>query len=328
MGKILGISFGRKMSNTDVMIKEALLKCQEAGHEIRFLRPDDMDIKPCTGCTACVVGIMSGRNNGSCIHKDDFRIVEDAFYDSDAVIVGAPVYETSPSGTFKTLCDRMGPSHDVSFLLEADKERRAAGKSGNELPDPRAFKPRVGCLLAVGGAMTKNWTALTIPVMYELMMSTGVDVIDTHVYWGAMAVEHVLGVPEQMNRMGQMAQNIIDALAADSDEGRAKWRGTEEGSCPVCHQDLITMFPGTSKVECPICGIEGQMEMAGGLPKIVFSEAQQARSRMKYAGKLEHSNEIKHGAMTQKKVENLKGLKERYLHVGEYTREQIYTARR
>lgn len=35
MGKVLAMSFGRKMSNTDVMLKEILLKCQEAGHEWR-----------------------------------------------------------------------------------------------------------------------------------------------------------------------------------------------------------------------------------------------------------------------------------------------------
>lgn len=317
MSKVLGISFGRKMSNTDVMIKEALQKCQEAGHEIRFIRADELEIKPCTGCCACVVGIMSGRNNGTCIHKDEFHILEDAFYDSDAVIIGSPVYETSPSGTFKIFCDRIGPSHDLAFLTEAKKERLAQGKSGNELPDERAFKPRIGCLLGVGGARTKNWTVMTIPVMYECMMSTGVDVIDTHVYYGAMNVEHVLGVPEQMERMDTMAQNIIEALAADREEERTKWRGETEGACPVCHQSVFEVFPGTNKVECTICGIEGSVEFEDGKPQYSFSQKEQARSRMKYAGKLEHRNEIADGAMTQKKVEGLKELKEKYLHIGE-----------
>lgn len=317
MSKVVGISWGRKMANTDVMIKEILLKCQEAGHEIQFIRADDLDIKPCTGCTACVVGIMSGRNNGSCIHKDDFHILEEAFYSSDAIIMGSPVYETSPSGTFKTFCDRMGPSHDVSFLQEAYKERKAAGKSGSDLPDERAFKTRVGCLIGVGGAMTKNWTVMTTPIMYECMMSTGVDVIDTHVYYGAMAVEHVLGNPEQMARMDKMAQNIIDSLAATTVEEKTKWRGEEAGACPVCHQSIFEVFPGSDKVECTICGIEGKIEMVDGKATYTFSDFQQNRSRMRYGGKLEHSNEIKHGAMTQRKVEGLKELKEKYLHVGE-----------
>ena len=315
MSKVLALSFGRKMSNTEVFLKEILLKCQEAGHEIKFMRPDELDIKPCTGCCGCVVGIMSGRTNGKCIHKDDFHLVEDAFYDADCVLIGSPVYETSPSGTFKTFCDRMGPSHDLSFLTEAKKERLERGI--DLLPDERVFKPRIGCLVGVGGAMTENWTIMTIPIMYESMMSSGVDVIDTHMYYGAMAVEHILGVPEQMARADKMAENVIAALAADTEEERTKWRGEEGYACPVCHQSMFRVHEGSDRVECVICGIDGKVEMKDGKIHYVFSKEQQDRSRMKYAGKLEHRNEIAHGAMTQQKVENLKALKEKFIQVGE-----------
>ena len=320
MAKVVAISFGRKMSNTDVMLKEVLKKCEEAGHEIQFVRPDDLNIGTCTGCTACVVGIMSGRNNGECaVHpNDDFHIVEDAYYSADALVIGSPVYETSPTGTFKTFCDRLGPSHDLAFLTEAKKERIERDGDKALLPDERVFKPRVGCLLAVGGARTENWTIMTIPVMYECMMSTGVDVIDTHVYYGAMNVQHVLGVPEQMERMDRMAQNIIDALAAgDNDEERTKWRGEDDGACPVCHQSMFKVHQGAARVECAICGIDGEVKVEDGKIRYIFSEKEQARSRMKYAGKLEHRNEIANGAMTQKKVEGLAELKKPYLHIGE-----------
>ena len=185
------------------------------------------------------------------------------------------------------------------------------------LPDERVFKPRVGCLVAVGGARTENWTIFTIPIMYESMMSAGVDVIDTHVYYGAMNVQHVLGVPEQMERMDRMAQNILDALAADSEDERKKWRGTEEGACPVCHQSMFRVHQGCDKVECAICGIDGKVALVDGKIVYSFSREEQDRSRMKYAGKLEHRNEIADGAMTQKKVENLAELKKPYLHIGE-----------
>lgn len=61
MKKVVGISFGRNMKNCDVMVKEALMQCQAAGHEVQFIRADDLDIKNCTGCIACVVGMSSGR---------------------------------------------------------------------------------------------------------------------------------------------------------------------------------------------------------------------------------------------------------------------------
>ena len=41
--------------------------------------------------------------------------------------------------------------------------------------------------------MTKNWLAFMLPTMYEFTMSMGIDVIDMHEYYGAMAHEHVLG---------------------------------------------------------------------------------------------------------------------------------------
>jgi len=317
MSKVTAFSFGRKMSNTDVMLKEILLKCQEAGHEIQFIRPDDLEIKSCTGCCACVGGIMSGKSNGTCVQEDDFKLVEEAFYLADAVIIGSPVYETSPSGTFKTFCDRMGPSHDLAFLTEAKKERLAQGNDDVLLPDDNVFKQRIGCLVGVGGARTENWTIMTIPIMYECMMSTGVDVIDTHVYYGAMNVQHVLGDPEQMARMDEMAKNILDALAASKEEERTAWRGENKGACPVCHQSMFRVHPGTDCVECAICGIDGKVSMKDGKACYSFSEEQQAKSRMRYAGKLEHRNEICSGAVTQKKVENLQELKKKYIHVGE-----------
>jgi multimeric flavodoxin WrbA len=299
------------------MLKEVLKKCQEAGHEIQFIRPDDLDIKPCTGCCGCVVGILTGRTNGTCIHKDDFHIVEEAYYSADAIIVGSPVYETSPSGTFKTFCDRLGPSHDIAFLTEAKKDRLASGDPNVLLPDEIVFKPRVGALVGVGGARTENWTIFTVPIMYESMMSAGVDVIDTHTYFGAMNVQHVLGVPEQMERMDKMAQNIIDALAAETEEERTKWRGETDGACPVCHQSMFRVHEGSDLVECAICGINGTVGLVDGKITYKFSKEEQMRSRLKYAGKLEHRNEIADGAMTQKKVENLAELKKPYLHIGE-----------
>ena len=317
MAKVVAFSFGRKMSNTEVMLKEVLKKCQETGHEIQFIRPDDLDIKPCTGCCGCVVGILTGRTNGACIHKDDFHIVEEAYYSADAIIVGSPVYETSPSGTFKTFCDRLGPSHDIAFLTEAKKDRLASGDPNVLLPDEIVFKPRVGALVGVGGARTENWTIFTVPIMYESMMSAGVDVIDTHTYFGAMNVQHVLGVPEQMERMDKMAQNIIDALAAETEEERTKWRGETEGACPVCHQSMFRVHEGSDLVECAICGINGTVGLVDGKITYKFSKEEQMRSRLKYAGKLEHRNEIADGAMTQKKVENLAELKKPYLHIGE-----------
>ena len=311
--KVLGLSFGRKMSNCDVMVKEALMECEKAGHEVKFIRVDDLDIKACTGCIACVMQMMQLTGKGECVIKDDFPILDEAIMESDAMIVACPTYVLSPTGRFKTVCDRIGPSHDLTFRDAAIKEGKEAGVDPAKLPDPRSLKPRVGALISVGGAMTQNWLSFMLPTMYEITMSMGVDVVDMHEYYGAMAYNHVLGNEKEMARMKKVGQNIAEALNAKTDEERTKWRGEEGGNCPVCHLDMLTVSKDRTFVECPVCGIRGDLEVVDGKIKTTFSEEEQKRSRLFYAGKLEHSTEIKTQAAGPGQIPNLKELKQPYI---------------
>lgn len=311
--KVLGISFGRKMGNTDVMIKTALMECEKAGCKVKFIRADDLHIEPCTGCISCVVGMTTGHGKGGCHIQDDFHILDEALMECDAVIVGSPTYVLSPTGKFKVVCDRIGPSHDITFRRATYDEGVAQGKEADKLPDVRSFKKRVGALVSVGGAMTKNWLAFMLPTMYEFTMSMGVDVVDMHEYHGAMACEHVLGNDTQMERMRRMGQNIAAAVQAETEEERVAWRGEAQGVCPVCHCDMLTVTQGGAHVECPVCGIEGQAHMEDGKLSVTFSQAQQKRSRLHWDGKLEHSTEIKTQAVGPGQIPNLKELKQPYL---------------
>ena len=307
--KVLGLSFGRKNKNCDIMVKTALMECEKAGNEVKFFHVDSMDIKPCTGCISCVVGMTTGRGKGGCVLKDDFHILDEALMECDALIVACPTYETSPTGRFKTVCDRIGPSHDITFRKATYDEGLAAGKSPDQLPDPRSFKKRVGAFIAVGGAMVENWLEFMLPMMYEITFSMGTDVIDMQKYYGAMAYEHVLGNEKQMARTRKLGQNISAALAAETEEDRTKWRGDEEGMCPVCHLNMVNILPDRKSVECPVCGSYGTLDVdANGEIHVHFTEAEQNRSRLRWAGKLEHSTEIKTQAVGPGQIPNLKEL--------------------
>ena len=187
------------------------------------------------------------------------------------------------------------------------------GLNVDQLPDERSFKKRVGALLSVGGAMTKNWLSFMLPTMYEFTMSMGIDVIDMHEYHGAMAYEHVLGNEGQMERMKKMGRNIAAALTAEGEKERTRWRGEEEGICPVCHCDMLTVSKDRSSVECPVCGIYGELECRDGRIQARFSEAEQQRSRLRWDGKLEHSTEIKTKAVGPGQIPNLQELKKPYI---------------
>ena len=310
--KVLGISFGRKMSNCDVMVKHALMECEKAGCETAFIRADDLDITNCNGCIACTIGTMTGRGRGYCVRHDDFDILDECVMQSDAVILACPTYETSVTGRFKTICDRIGPSHDITFRKAAYDEGKAAGKPESELPDARAFKKRSAALISVGGAMTENWIALTMPMMYEFTFPMAIDVVDTVEYYGAMACENVAGNPEMMKRMTKVGQNIIASINAGTEEERIKWRGEEEGVCPLCHTRLLQESHDNKTVDCVVCGSHGTLKVVDGLIKVDFPEEELNRSRLRWGGKLEHSTEIKTQAQPSGTIKNLKELKAPY----------------
>ena len=314
--KVLGISFGRNMSNTEVMIKTALMECEKAGAEVKFIRADDLDIKDCTGCIGCVINLLHG-GKGSCHLKDDMHIIDEALLECDAVIVGSPTYVLSPTGKFKTVCDRLGPSHDISFRANALEQGRKSGKSEEQLPDLRSFKKRVAALITVGGAMTENWLSFAMPTMYEFTMSMGIDVIDKYEYFGAMGCEHVVGNEKIMNRMVKLGQNIAESLYGDESEMN-KWRGDEEPeACPVCHCNMLTVMHNKNKVECPVCGISGELKLVDGNIEVEFSEEEQKRSRLFYDGKLEHYIEISTKAVGPGQIPDKKERLEKYKGYGE-----------
>ena len=106
--KILGISAGRKNGNNDSMCKEALIEAKKLGAEVEFVRLMDLDIKHCTGCTACVKSLMSGRGN-MCVLKDDFDWLLDKMLDADGILFSIPIFEKGAPGIFHTIVDRFGP---------------------------------------------------------------------------------------------------------------------------------------------------------------------------------------------------------------------------
>lgn len=286
--KVLGLSFGRKMQTCEMLVKEALMAAEAEGHEVQFVRMMDLEIKPCTGCGGCFMGMATGRS-GRCIIKDDLPLVDELLMESDGLIVAAPVYAVGPAGLLKTVVDRFGPSHDIAFLTETNKRRIAEGKTGDQLIDPRNFKERFAGLISVGGAMTRNWTAFGLPTMHLMCFSSQIKVIDQIDAYDMGRAGSCLLDKKLMAKTAQMGRNIAAAMGKPAAE--VSFKGEEEGICPVCHNNLLTVFQ-TTTVECPVCGIYGKVSIEGEKLTVTFSEAEQHRSRLNYAGKMEHYLEI------------------------------------
>ena len=87
--RVLGISCGRRIGNTEIMVKEALMGAGETGAEVELIHLHDLNIKPCTGCNSCVLDLLERCGPGRCaIKNDDLSFFEERFLECDGLIVG------------------------------------------------------------------------------------------------------------------------------------------------------------------------------------------------------------------------------------------------
>ncbi|MBP3913640.1 MAG: flavodoxin family protein [Lachnospiraceae bacterium] len=290
---ILGISFGRKNSNCDIVCKEALFGCREAdpNAEIRFVNTINMNIGRCRGCGACSTALEKGKDN-VCIFKDDFQALEDEVRWADAIIVSAPVYTLTPTGQFKDFVDRFSCRHDVSAINWVLDKRRSGEMPGDpdDFPIERLRKRTVG-FISVGGASTDNWTSFGTPLLQTFAMSAMMKVMGNYNANSMGTIGNPYLDDQLIENMHELGRRTVKGLNDESVEFFEP-DNKPKGVCPFCHQRLITILPGTTKVECPVCGIEGQLSIVDGAIEVDFPEAQVARARGTFAGLREHTVEI------------------------------------
>lgn len=284
--KVVGISFGRMNQRSDVLVKEALFEAKKAGAEVQFINTVRLDIGHCRACDYCSRMRDKGEVEIHCCMKDDYHILEEACLEADGIIIGAPVYAVGIIGQFKNFVDRFGPSHDRAALLEENKKRKAEGKP--EL-DARYFKDRYVGYISVGGAQTHNWVSLGLPMLDLFTFSFCMKCVGHVDAYDQGRTGHPLLDSELMAKAGRLGKAVAESLGRPYDDVDT-WVG-DEGVCPVCHNPLLSMN-GTTHVECPICGIWGDLSVDGDKVKVEWSEKEIARARNTTIGIYEHYNEI------------------------------------
>lgn len=95
----------RKNFNTAKMLKEAQKGAESVGAEVEYINLIDLNYKGCISCFACKR--KGSTTNGLCAYKDDLRPILDKIINSDAVIIGSPIYYSFPTGMFRNLLERM-----------------------------------------------------------------------------------------------------------------------------------------------------------------------------------------------------------------------------
>ncbi|MBQ9872956.1 MAG: flavodoxin family protein [Thermoguttaceae bacterium] len=94
----------RKNWNTAELLKSAQKGAESVGSETEYIDLYDLNFAGCRSCLLCKR--KDGQRN-HCFWKDDLSPVIDRIYESDALIVGAPIYFGNPTSQFFALMERL-----------------------------------------------------------------------------------------------------------------------------------------------------------------------------------------------------------------------------
>lgn len=234
--KILGlIGSYRKLGNTEVLVKEALMQAQRLGAEVDILRLTDLRIEPCKGCMACIF------KQEECRISDGWRTFRDMLVESDAVILGAPTYLLGSAGIIKMITDR-----NIAFMFGTLQS---------------AVKP--GAIIGVSGV--KGWEPFALPMLNIFMLSCGLRVIDQVMFY-AQGPGEILLDDSAMERVRKLGFNIYDAVSKPVEE--RKYVG-DLGVCPICHQNLFSVKDGV--LECALCQAKARFKTVNGKVELIFN---------------------------------------------------------
>lgn len=302
--KVLGITAGRKDSNSEILLKEALLACQNRGAEVTMINLKDYNIEECTGCTACTHGMSAGKKVDCVLTpKDDKDEIMKVFLEQDAVIFSAPTYDLMPSATFLKFMHR-NLSYETSFL-------HAIGAIEQKFP--------VTGLIAVGGS-TRSWQSMALEAMAATTFTTSLKIVDMILAKRVPAPAQCLLDDKLIERAYKLGNNIIDAILTEP--SKREWLGDKGfGWCPNCHSNALVkgevQWDGTYwPVECQVCGAGGDLEKdENGEWKFVIAKDGLSRDRTTDEGCAHHLEEIKETQGGFYTEENLKTVKSK---IGKY----------
>ena len=281
MAKVMGITAGRKNSNSEILLKEALMACEAAGAEVTMINLKDFHIEDCTGCTVCTKGMSEGKNAGCVLDKkDDKKRIMDVMLAQDAVIYSVPTYDLMPSATYLKFAHR-SLSYETAFL---------------ETIGAIEHKDRIGGLISVGGS-TRAWQSMALEAMQATMFTTDMKVVDMLLATRVPGNAQCLLDDELMARARKLGENIMTAINTPAEE--RKWLGEEDmGWCPNCHSNALVLgekqWDGIHyPVECQVCGAGGTLQATeDGKWKFVIQEDGLYKDRTTVVGRARHLDEI------------------------------------
>ena len=243
--KIVGLSCGRKHSNSEDLLKAALMAAEEEGCETEIIRAMDHKVLPCNSCWACM-------KTGRCAKDDTDWILEQTLLSDSAIIVSAPVYHLRA-------CSYL--------MIIAEKTNHLFSRK------PTIFeRRRVGAAISVGGSGYDGWTSLGLTSI-NLFLQHFTTLVDQ------VQVDHCANIgaaltPDNAASL-ERARLLGRNVARTMDLPFEKWEflGDDPAvACPVCHCNVLYVEKDFPEIMCPTCEVHGMVSVgADGTYSVAWS---------------------------------------------------------
>ena len=95
----------RKSWTTFKMLDSALNGAKESGAEVEMVHLYDLEFRGCMSCFACK--LKKSKTNGLCAYKDSLTPILEKASTADVIVIGSPIYFSSPTGPMRSFLERM-----------------------------------------------------------------------------------------------------------------------------------------------------------------------------------------------------------------------------
>jgi len=248
--RVLGITSSyRRLGNTDILLRAALMRIKELGGDVAAICLPRLELKICKACYHCFWE--------DCMIQDDVEWVYDEMEKSDALIISTPTYILSIPGALKLLVDRL-----LSLYRRGD-----------------IFLGRPAGLIVAYGV--EGWSGLALENTSTFLLATGYRIVDFIKVRAAIPGE-VLLMDDIISRARLLGERVYKAASGEATSPIY----TKENCCPICGSEALHIIK--DKVRCPLCDIEGQIELIDGEVKVMFPKDAYEKSRWSKERRMEH----------------------------------------
>lgn len=190
---------------TATALNEVKTILEQEGIEVKLLNVGNKVIRGCTACGYC-------GNHGQCAFKDDcVNEIAGLFEKADGLIVGSPVYYSSPNGTILSLLDRLFYSTNFNKQMKVGAAVVSCRRGGNT---------------ASFDVLNKYFTISGMPVVSSTYWN------QVHGHTAADVLKDKEGL-QTMRNLGRNMAFLIKAIAAQK----------EKTGLPIVEHDSFTSFP-------------------------------------------------------------------------------------